>query len=186
MDLLNRVCCFINLKSFFNLYQVCFASSSSILIENAGSGMPHLRDSAFRMQNVLMAILLYLGGGQRLQVYANILVKDLVWKDGKMYLRVPAEKVPRLHGTLLPLPRQLYTMLEFFKQNVRPHLLHSAEDNEDMDRSLWINLQGGAMSSPIFSELITRLFAEFNPDLHITPIDFRRNTVTRLYSGTVN
>lgn len=90
-----------------------------------------------RMQHLLMAMLLHLGGGQRLQqIYANILMKDLVWKEEKLMLKVAAEKVPRLHGTHLPLPTQLFTMLEFFKQKIQPHLLlllllESCADEDD-------------------------------------------------------
>lgn len=135
------------------------------------------------MQHLLMAMLLHLGGGQRLQVYANILVKDLIWKEGKLLLVVPAEKVPRLHGTLLPLPAQLHVMLEFFKQHVRPHLLRSVEDDKDDRMSLWLNRHGGALSPSHFSRIVTSVYQEFNGDLTITPTDFRRNTVTKIFAG---
>lgn len=83
-----------------------------------------------------------LGERQKLQVYANILVKDLVWKDGKLMLNVQAKKFLQLHGTLLPFPWQLHTMIEFFKQHIQPHLLSSSEDNR---------LLGGALKPLHFS-----------------------------------
>jgi hypothetical protein len=131
-----------------------------------------------------MAMLFYLGGGQRRQIYANFLLGDVVWVDKKMVLFVPAEKVARLHTYHLPLPVQLYTTITFYIQHIRPHLfLFQQYEATNPKYGFWINSSGGAMEPGHFSHQLWVAFNLFNPLLNITPIDFRRMTVTALFAS---
>ncbi len=142
-----------------------------------------LFDQAFYLQCLLMARLFYLGGGQRCQIYACMLLGDISWRKGKMVLWVPAEKVVHLNTNILPLPHQLWTSIEFYKQHVRPHLLISPDAALDKEHSFWINALSGALEPQQFSGHIGEVWKEFNLDLNITPIDFRRMTATGLVAS---
>ncbi len=50
-------------------------------------------DHAYAMQQLLMARLFHLGGGQCWQIYAGILLEDISWKGQDMVLYVSVEKV---------------------------------------------------------------------------------------------
>ncbi len=142
-----------------------------------------LFDRAFYLQRLLMARLFYLGGGQRRQIYAGMLLGDISWKKGKMVLWVPAEKVARLNTNILPLPPQLWTSIEFFKQSVRPHLLTTPGKATNKKHSFWINASSGALEPYQFSDYICETYKEFNLDLNIMPINFRRMTATGLVAS---
>jgi hypothetical protein len=117
---------------------------------------------------------------------ARLLLGDISWKEAKLQLYVPAEKVARLNTSYLPLPPQLYTSIEFFIQHVRPCLfLHNpAAEVTNKAGSFWRNAGGGALDPEDFTNQVWQAFNEFNPDLHITPINFRRMTVTALFAST--
>jgi hypothetical protein len=142
-----------------------------------------LAEHAFIMQRLLIARLFYLGGGQRRQIYANFLLGDISWQGQKMMLYVLAEKVARLNTSYLPLPPQLYTSIEFFIQRVRPQLFAKPSAATEKARSFWVNSSGGALKPEQFSEQLRQAFNEFNPDLDITAVNFRRMVVTALFAS---
>lgn len=113
-----------------------------------------LFDCAFYLQSLLMARLFYLGGGQWRQIYASMFLGDISWRKGKMVLWVSAEKVVCLNTNILPLPHQLWTSIEFFKQNIRPHLLISPDLATDKGHSFWINSSSGALEPTQFTDCI--------------------------------
>ncbi len=92
------------------------SSSSSSLLSPLALVLSKMElcDHAFIMQHLLLAQLFCLGGGQRCQVYAYILLGDINRRKGKLVLQVPAEKVAQLNCQFLPLPSQLWTSIEFF------------------------------------------------------------------------
>jgi hypothetical protein len=101
-----------------------------------------------------------------------------------MVLYVPAEKVRHLNTAYMPLLCQLYTSIEFFIQWIWPHLFYcNPADVTNKSFGFWVNSHGGALEAYKFSANIWQAFNEFNPDLNITPIDFRRMTVTALFGS---
>jgi hypothetical protein len=74
---------------------------------------------AWDLQHYLIAMLTFLGGGQWLQVYAELLSKDLLHnEDNLLVICIDAEKVPHQNIDCLPLPMQLWAALEYFQQNI--------------------------------------------------------------------
>lgn len=76
---------------------------------------------------------------------------------------------------------------EFYKQHVRPHLLWSKKavtQRDNIDYAFWVKSRGGgAMSSKQLSRIIGKVYTKFNPYLQITPLEFRRNTITDIFAG---
>jgi hypothetical protein len=71
------------------------------------------------LQHYLIAMLTFLSGGQQLQVYAELLSKDLLHnEDNLLVIHVDAEKVPHQNINCLPLPTQLWATLKYFQQNI--------------------------------------------------------------------
>jgi hypothetical protein len=140
-------------------------------------------EMAFILQRLLMACLMYLGGGQRCQVYARMLLSNVSWISEAMRLYVPNEKISRLNTSQLPLPPQLFTSIEFFIQRVRPHLFCDPEDAKLPYASLWVTLCGGAAKPWHFTNYVWQAYNEFNEGLDLTPLNFRRRTVIGLWAS---
>ncbi len=140
----------------------------------------NLRSSALQLQRVIMGMMLYLGGGLRKQVFADLYSHSLKWDDDELVMRVGREKVARVNGSILPLPSQLFIYIEFYKQRVRPHLF---ADPQHPPVSMWLCIRGRPLHSNNFTLHVKELFFHFNPDLDTTPIDFRRMTITDLFAG---
>jgi hypothetical protein len=138
------------------------------------------RQDALVMQRVLMGLMLYLGGGLRKQVFVNLLVDHLQWDENEMVMQVGQEKVACTNASHLPLPPQLFTYIEFFKQRVCPYL---CPDPTDPPLALWLSSCGLPISSTTFAHQLNLLIKEFNPQLTTTAIDFRRMTITNLFAG---
>jgi len=66
---------------------------------------------------------------------------------------------------------------------VRPQLFHERAAALDKTRTFWVNASGGALKPEQFSEQLRQAFNEFNPDLNVTAINFRRMTVTALFAS---
>jgi hypothetical protein len=132
------------------------------------------------LQQILMGMMLYLGGGLRKQVFVNLYADHLQWDADEMVMWVGDEKVACVNASHLPLPPQLFTYIEFFKQRVRPHL---CKDPADPPLALWLTRAGNPMSSAGFAMQLNFLIQDFNPELTTTAIDFRRMTITDLFAG---
>jgi hypothetical protein len=139
-----------------------------------------LHSTAFKLQRVMIGMMLYLGGGLRKQVFVDLYAKNLKWDSEEMVMRVGREKVARVNTSIMPLPVQLFTYIEFYKQRIRTHLF---ADPTNPPLSMWLNHKGVPIDSNKFTDYIKDLFFDFNPDLDTTPIDFRRMTVTDLFAG---
>jgi hypothetical protein len=133
------------------------------------------------MQRCLMGMMLYLGGGLRKQVFVDLYADHLQWDEEEMVMQVGDEKVARVNTSHLPLPPQLFTYIEFFKQRVRPHL---CKDPSHPPLSLWLTSAGKPISSTTFAKQLKLLIQDFNPHLTTTAIDFRRMAITDLFAGT--
>jgi hypothetical protein len=78
---------------------------------------------ARELQRYLIALFTFLGGGQRLQVYAELLNDDLFRdEDDQLVFKLESEKVPRQNINRMPVPPQLWKFMEYFQQKIRPIL----------------------------------------------------------------
>jgi hypothetical protein len=145
-----------------------------------GKSMTLRRRRALLLQRCLMGMMLYLGGGLRKQVFVNLYVDHLQWDEEEMVMQVGDEKVTRVNTDHLPLPPQLFTYIEFFKQRVRPYL---CKDPAHPPLALWLSSGGVPLSTTTFAHQLNILVKDFNPELTTTAIDFRRMTCTDLFSG---
>jgi hypothetical protein len=93
------------------------------------------------MQKYLIAMWVFLGGGQRRQVHAERLNSDIFRDENDhLVMRVEAEKVPRQNNDKLALPPQLWTTIEYYQQHVWPILLAGRNGNvKSRCKSLWVN-----------------------------------------------
>ncbi len=139
-----------------------------------------LHATAFQLQRVMIGMMLYLGGGLRKQVFVDLYAKNLKWDSDELVMRVGREKVARTNTSIMPLPVQLFTYIEFYKQRIRPHLIM---DPDNPPLSMFLNCKGIPICSKRFTDYVKDLFFDFNPELDTTPIDFRRMTVTDLFAG---
>lgn len=86
-------------------------------------------------------MLVFLGSGQQLQIYAELLNDDLFCDENDLLIiYVDAEKVPRQNINWLPLPTQLWNALEFYQQNIQPILMQGCTGTiQSCCCALWVN-----------------------------------------------
>lgn len=144
---------------------------------------------AFKMQRYLITLMLGFSGGVRREVIGKLIKADLAYDSNDILFTYMAhEKVARQKTNRIPLPQMLKSFVEFFLQHVRPNLLVTPKDKlEPFDPdSLWVDAKGSAMQLRVLTKEVKRLSAKFNPSLSITPIQFRRMTLTEVFKGSIS
>jgi hypothetical protein len=82
--------------------------------------------AAMHLQHYLITMLTFLGGGQCLQIYAELFNEDLFHdEDDLLVIHVSVEKVPWQNIDHLPLLPQLWNALEYFQQYIWPTHTHT-------------------------------------------------------------
>lgn len=81
----------------------------------------------------------------------------------------------------------LRSYFEMFIQNARPFLLVAKTPNGKTfePNTVWVNENGSTMSLTDVTKEIRKLSQRFNPHPNITPLQFRRMTITKVFSGKV-
>jgi len=123
-------------------------------------------------------------GGQRRQILANFRSDKLseipLGLTSVYTLRLPVEKAPRTNCPELPLSARLRPLIQEFETLVRPLLFKDGESGQDI-KSLWINHRGKPMEGRTLTKEVASCVREFDPRLKLTPVQFRRMTVTRFF-----
>lgn len=157
------------------------------------------RKLAQTLQRCLMLMLMHFCEGLRREVVAGILWKLISYEDGhddgtnvertpSLAVKVGREKRLRSKSDQIPLPAIFRSYLDVFLQTVRPSLLvnHPTKPKLFNPMSLWVSKSGSAMEYPQFTKQIKAQISKFNKKLNITPIQFRRMVITKVFAGRVN
>jgi len=123
-------------------------------------------------------------GGQRRQILASFRADRLheaTVQGRKVYaLKLPTEKAPRTNCPDLPLSARLEPLIHEFEAHVRPRLFKDPS-KADSVKALWINSKGCPMEGKTLTREVKACTKAFNSSLAVTPVQFRRMTVTRFF-----
>lgn len=103
-----------------------------------------------------------------------------------LFTKHSAEKVTRSKSWFISIPSCLSSFYIAFLSKVRPLLLKPYKGGKFNPLYLWVNCRGEAMEHDIFTKEVKVIVQLFNPFLRVTPIDWRRMTVTDLFRGVMD
>lgn len=144
-------------------------------------------EEGWRLQRLLISLMFSFSGGLRREVIGRLQHQNItINADGVLLTYMTREKAIRQKTNEIPLPAFLKDFIEVFLQFGRPALLTAEKDGQVFNpKSLWVSVTGSAMQLNYISKEVKRLGQEFNFALNITPITFRRDTLTRLWRGSI-
>jgi hypothetical protein len=119
-------------------------------------------------------------GGQRLQVTAGIKIDSIKMSSSGEELVLQTEKTIRANLEGLPIPEILQVYISYWAKYVA-----SECRKRDTIQSIWLTGEGEPMEYKEISKSIKKVVKIFNPDLHVTAIQFRRMAITNFYKRSL-